>query len=87
MKEDIRNNRQGLLGQCEEKSPLIAEVLREVGWRNLWDACLSFGGKHTTGLQKLCRIMSHRGRDQYPCPLFEKSEPLSSKCICAGACC
>ena len=25
MKEDIRNNRQRLLGQCEEKSPLIAE--------------------------------------------------------------
>ena len=34
MKEDIRNNRQRLLGQCEEKSPLIAEVVREVGWRN-----------------------------------------------------
>ena len=37
MKEDVRNNdRQRLLGQCEEKSksPLIAEVARE---RNLWD--------------------------------------------------
>jgi len=78
MKEDVRNNdRKRLLGQCEEKSPLIAEVAREVGWRNLWDTCLSFGWKHTTGLQKQCRIMSHYGRGQYPCPL----------CICAGACC
>jgi len=52
MKEDVRNNdRQRLLGQCEEKSPLIPEVAREVGWRNLWDTCFR---KHTTGLQKLC---------------------------------
>ena len=44
MKDDVRNNdRQRQLGQCEEKSPLIAEMAREVGWRNLWDACLSFG--------------------------------------------
>ena len=63
MMEEVRNNnRQKLLGQCEEKSPLIAEVAREVGWSNLWDACLSFGEKHTIGLQKLCRIMSHHGR-------------------------
>ena len=72
MKEEVRNNdRQRLLGQCEEKSPLIAEVAREVGWSNLWDACLSFGEKHTIGLQKLCRIMSHHGRGRNPCPLCE----------------
>jgi len=34
MREDVRNNdRQRLLGQCKEKSPLIVEVAREVGWR------------------------------------------------------
>ena len=54
MKDDVRNNdRQRQLGQCEEKFPLIAEMVREGGWRNLWDACLSLGGKHMTGLQKL----------------------------------
>ena len=63
-----------MLGQCDEKSPLIAEVAREFGWRNLWDICLSFGEKHSTGLQKLCRIMSHHGRGQYPCPLCENSQ-------------
>jgi len=40
------NNKQRRLGQCEEKSPLIAEMAREGGWRNLWDA---LGGKHMTG--------------------------------------
>ena len=65
MKEDVRNNdRQRLLGQCVEKSPLIAVVAREVGWRNLWDICLRFGEKHSIGLQKLCRVMNHHGRGQ-----------------------
>ena len=75
IKENIRDNdRQRLLCQCDEKSPLIAEVAREVGWRNLWDICLSFGEKHSIGLQKLCRIMSHHGRGQYPCPLCENPQ-------------
>ena len=33
VKEDVRSNdRQRLLGQCEEKSLLFAEVVREAGW-------------------------------------------------------
>ena len=35
------------------------------GWLDqsrLWDACLSLGGRHTTGLQKLSRLMVIGGK-------------------------
>ena len=58
---------------------MIALVAREVGWGRLWDACLGFGERHTTGLKKLSRLMSHHGRGQHPCPLCdEPSEPQTS---------
>ena len=72
MKEKI--DRQKQFSQCVEKSHLIAEVAKDISWSKLWDTCLSFGEKYTTGLQKLSRVMSHHGRGQYPCPLYENSE-------------
>ena len=51
MKEKIRkNDKQIQFSQCVEKSPLIAEVVKDIGWSKLWDTCLSFGEKYTTGL-------------------------------------
>ena len=76
MAEDIRrNDRHQLLGRCEVKSPLIAQVAVEVGWSRLWDACLSLGRQHTAGLQKLSRLMGHHGRGQHPCPLCDLEGP------------
>ena len=49
------------VGQYEVKSPLIAQVA--VGWSMLWDACLSLGGKHITGLRA---AMGHHGKGQHP---------------------
>ena len=75
VKEKIRkNDRQKLFSQCVEKSPLIAEVAKDIGWSKLWDTCLSFRENYTTGLQKLSRVMSYHGRGRYPCPLCENSE-------------
>ena len=44
-------------------------------------ACLGFGEKHTIGLQKLCRIMSHHGRGRYPCPLCEDSQLVTASVL------
>lgn len=57
LQSDIKKkDRQQLLARCEVKSSHIA---LEVGWSRVWDACFSLGEKHTTGLQKLSRVMSH----------------------------
>ena len=72
MKEKIRkNDRSSSCSQCVEKSFLIAEVAKDMGWSKLWD---TFGEKYTTGLQKLSQVISHHGRGQYPWPLCENSE-------------
>lgn len=70
--EDIRkNDRHQLLGRCEVKSPLIAQVAVEVGWSRLWDACLSLG----SWVAKLSRLMGDHGRGQHPCPLCDLEGP------------
>ena len=44
MKEKIRKNDKQIQSiQCVEKSPLIAEVAKDIGWSKLWYTCLSFG--------------------------------------------
>ncbi len=50
-----------------KKCSLIAEVVTRLGWAKLWEACLSLGGAHTTGLQKLSMAMAHHGRGSHPC--------------------
>ena len=82
MKEEIRKkDRQQSFSRCDEKSPLIAQVARKVGWGRLWDACLSLGEKYTTGLKKLSRLMSHHGRGQHPCPLCENPQPQTTSSV------
>ena len=70
------------VGQCEVKSPLIAQVA--VGWSRLWDACLSLGGKHITGLRAAEQLMGHHGKGQHPCPLEGPQLPsiISSEAHC-----
>ena len=54
MKEKIRkNDRQKQFSQCVEKSLLITEVAKDIGWSKLCDTCLSFWAEYITGLQKL----------------------------------
>ena len=70
MREKIKkNDKQLQFSQCVQKSPLIAEVAKDISWSKLWDTCLSFGEKYTAELQKLSRVTSHHGRGWYPCPL------------------
>ena len=43
MKEQVmKNDRQKLFSQCVEKSPLIAQVAKDIGWVELWNTCISF---------------------------------------------
>ena len=45
--------------RCDEKAPLIAEVVKQGGsWIKLWDAALDLGTCHTKGLQTLTRMLS-----------------------------
>ena len=57
---------------------MIAEVARQVGWAQLWDATLDIGGKAVRGLQMLSRVMSHHGRGSRPCPQCDAAALQSS---------
>ena len=57
MREKIKKNDKKIQFSCVQKSPLIAEVAKDIGWSKLWDTCLSFGEKYTAGLQKLSQVM------------------------------
>ena len=63
--------------RCSEKTPLISDVEKCVGWTKLWDAALDLGANHTRGLQALSRLMSHHGRGSKPCPMCDESGPLT----------
>jgi len=56
------------LNRCKQKYPVVAEVVREIGWPKLWDTCLSLGEAHTMGLRKLGMALAHHGKGGHPCP-------------------
>ena len=64
--------REKMLERCAEKSQLIVEVEKEVGWSKLWDSVIDLGPKHVRGLQNLSRMFSAHGRGNRPCPLCDE---------------
>ena len=74
-----------MLEECTEKSQLIVEVGKKVGWSKLWDSVMDLGPKHVRGLQNLSRMFSGHGRGNRPCPLCdEELEGLLAKHIIYG---
>ena len=65
-----------MLERCAEKSQLIVEVGKEVGWSKLWDSVMDLGPRHVRGLQNLSRMFSAHGRGKRPCPLCDELEGL-----------
>ena len=49
---------------------MIAELAESPGWCKLWDHALDLGWKTVLGLKMLCRAMSHHGRGEHPCQLY-----------------
>ena len=37
----------------------------------LWDAALDYGVSRTRGLQLLSRVLSHHGKGNHSCPLYD----------------
>ena len=72
LKEEIRRvDRAQLLDRCGLRALLIAQVQRRAGWVRLCDAALDYVVLHTRELQLLCRVLSHHGKGNHPCPLRE----------------
>ena len=65
-------DREKMLERCAEKSQLIVEVGKEVGWSKLWDSVIDLGPRHVRGLQNLSRMFSAHGRGNRPCPLCDE---------------
>ena len=86
VRKEIRKiDRERMLEECTEKSQLIVEVGKKVGWSKLWDSVMDLGPKHVRGLQNLSRMFSGHGRGNRPCPLCdEELEGLLAKHIIYG---
>ena len=61
-----------MLEKCAEKSQLIVEVEKEVGWSKLWDSVMDLGPRHVRRLQNLSRMFSAHERGNKPCPLCDE---------------
>ena len=61
-----------MLEEYAEKSQLIVEVGKAVGWSKLWDSVMDLGPRHVRGLQNLSRMFSVHGRGNRPCPLCDE---------------
>ena len=61
-----------MVEECVEKSQLIVEVGKEVGWSKLWDSVMDLGPRHVRGLQNLSRMFTAHGRGNRLCPLWDK---------------
>ena len=73
VRKEIRKiDREKMLEKCAEKSQLIVEVGKEVGWSKLWDSVMDLGPRHVRGLQNLSRMFSAHGRGNRPCLLYDK---------------
>ena len=73
VRKEIRKiDREKMLEKCTEKSQLIVEVGKEVGWSKLWDSVMDLGPRHVKGLQNLSRMFSVHGRGNRPRLLCDK---------------
>ena len=50
MKKDILELDKKPADRCLEKVPMVGEVLRRIGWAQVWDAALDLGWKTLKGL-------------------------------------
>ena len=61
--------------RCLEKTHMVAEVSRRIGWAWLWDAALDLGWKTVKGLQLLSKALSHHRRGSHPSYLYDTTPP------------
>ena len=48
-----------------------AKVVECPGWAKLWDHALDLRWKDVVGLQMISRAMTHQGRGDHPCHLYD----------------
>ena len=82
VRKEIRKiDKEKMLERCAEKSQLIVEVGKEVGWSKLWNSVMGLWPRHVRGLQNLSRMFSAHGRGNRPCLLCDELEGLLAEHI------